>query len=886
MNVNSKLFFLIFVFSFFLLNCQGDEEENNLIVEVDEEGEEWADSLFGKLSAKQQYYQHLIIEVPAIYQNRLDSLSSWIALNQPGALNFIDWNLDSVQRVKSTLDTLPIVQPFFYANYFEMLGAAVYPFWEANKLNRSFDYTNLFYEGGYHLLDFHSTISQNKSNINWLDSISKKQAVYPIVAGFEDNKAAAQFDDFISTIRTTKHNVRIDLDLFDTINFESYRIANKFQGLFIVRSKETTINNLLAGGTDFIFRRLESTETFNEWSPSAEEQKVVDESTRRILTRKSHNKKQKKENHFSEEIKFVALNLQQKSTALIRNEGKLIPFKGKFTIYAKNDLAIDSRVRKDNSVSTVKKEINLKNIQDIISSKGNKVLLLPDTCDESILSELNNVTKDKSLAIGFTNPAHFSSLNQASNLFFYPNFRNFDYEILTQQFTSRISMSGDFVAEDTIVKGMNIEKKLLARTDPNFCGIDADTLARISWNVNSVIGAKATPGCQVLVAKDGCIIYDRSFGTHTYGGSKPVTETSMYDLASLTKVVATTMVGMKLYEMNAYELNDSLQKYLPDSLRLHLRFPSTIRNLTFQGLFTHCTGMPAGFPIIKYMRYTTPEIGRYDKYFCDRPDSVYTTEVAENYFLEREYQDSMWLKLNQIFLNPDKSYHYSDVNMNTLYFIFKSIIQKSPDKYGFTQTKKQLKDKDLFVEFLYNSFYKPLGMNHTCYKPLKQYSRDIIVPTENESFWRKQLLWGHVHDPNAALHGGVAGNAGIFSTTNDLAVLCQMLLNKGIYNGKRYLNAETVDKFTARQENCFRGLGFNKPSFGSVSFGMSPDASLSTYGHTGFTGTCFWVDPEYGLIYIYLSNAVHPEVSNKDRENGIRKRLHQVIYDGMMLKEF
>jgi len=341
-----------------------------------------------------------------------------------------------------------------------------------------------------------------------------------------------------------------------------------------------------------------------------------------------------------------------------------------------------------------------------------------------------------------------------------------------------------------------------------------------------------------------------------------------------------------LYEMNAYELNDSLQKYLPDSLRLHLRFPSTIRNLTFQGLLTHCTGMPAGFPIIKYMRYQTPEIGRYDKYFCDRQDSVYTTEVAENYYLEREYQDSMWLKLNQIFLNPDKSYHYSDVNMNTLYFIYKSIIQKSPDKYGFTQTKKQLKDKDLFEEFLYNTYYKPLGMTHTCYRPLKKFGRENIVPTEQEGFWRKQLLWGHVHDPNAALHGGVAGNAGIFSTTNDLAILCQMLLNKGIYNGKRYLNAETVDKFTARQENCFRGLGFNKPSFGSVSFGMSPDASLSTYGHTGFTGTCFWVDPENGLIYIYLSNAVHPEVSNKDRENGIRKRLHQVVYDGMMLKDY
>ena len=886
MIFSTKFFFLVFIFSFFLFNCGGDEVENSLTVEVDEDGVLWADSIFGGLTLKQEYYQHLIIEVPGIYQNRLDSLATWIALNQPGALKFSDWNLDSIQRVKSILDTLPIIQPFFYADYFDLIGASVYPFWEANILNRSFDYTNLFYEGGYHLLDFNTTVSQNKSNINWLDSISKKQAVYPIVANFEDNNAAAEFDDFISIIRATKHNVRVDLDLFDTINFESYRIANKFEGLFIVRSKETAINNLLAGGTDFIFKRLESPETFNDWKPSVNEQKILDESTRRILTLKSHRADNKKESHFSEEIKFVALNLQQKSTALIRNDGKLIPFKTKFTIYGKNEISIGTKVRKDNSITTVKKEINLKNIQEIISTKGNKVVLLSDTCEADVLEELNKVTKDKSLAIGFTNPVHFNSLNQASNLFFYPSFRNFDYEILAQQFTSRISMSGDFVGEDTVVKGMSIEKKLLARTDPNFCGIDADTLARISWNVSSVIGAKATPGCQVLIAKDGCIVYDRCFGTHTYAGSKPVTETSMYDLASLTKVVSTTLVGMKLYEMNAYELNDSLQKYLPDSLRLHLRFPSTIRNLTFQGLLTHCTGMPAGFPIIKYMRYQTPEIGRYDKYFCDRQDSVYTTEVAENYYLEREYQDSMWLKLNQIFLNPDKSYHYSDVNMNTLYFIYKSIIQKSPDKYGFTQTKKQLKDKDLFEEFLYNTYYKPLGMTHTCYRPLKKFGRENIVPTEQEGFWRKQLLWGHVHDPNAALHGGVAGNAGIFSTTNDLAILCQMLLNKGIYNGKRYLNAETVDKFTARQENCFRGLGFNKPSFGSVSFGMSPDASLSTYGHTGFTGTCFWVDPENGLIYIYLSNAVHPEVSNKDRENGIRKRLHQVVYDGMMLKDY
>jgi CubicO group peptidase (beta-lactamase class C family) len=242
--------------------------------------------------------------------------------------------------------------------------------------------------------------------------------------------------------------------------------------------------------------------------------------------------------------------------------------------------------------------------------------------------------------------------------------------------------------------------------------------------------------------------------------------------------------------------------------------------------------------------------------------------------------------LHQIYLDPSKAYNYSDVNMNTLYFMFKSFIQKNPEKFGFTQSKKQLKDKNLFEEYLYNTFYKPLGMNHTRYRPLKHFSRDIIVPTENETWWRKQLLHGHVHDPNAALHGGIAGNAGIFSTANDLAILCQMWLNKGVYNGQRYLKAETVNKFTARQENCFRGLGFNKPSMGSTSFGMSENASLSTYGHTGFTGTCLWIDPEHDLIYIYLSNAVHPNVNNKTYEYGIRKKAHQCAYDAMMGKNF
>ena len=639
----------------------------------------------------------------------------------------------------------------------------------------------------------------------------------------------------------------------------------------------------MGGGADFLYKKIDSKDQYADWKPSEQEKEIFEKSTKRILLRKAQRPSEIVRVHPSEELRFIALNLQQKGTAVIKNSNKLIPCKNKFSLYSDLNLSVETKVRTDIGLTIYKKELTPSSVGDIIKSKGNKVLVISDSCKNEVVKKLASEKDLSKVLIGFQNPNHYSTLSSCPNLFFCPSIENFDANILLQQLSSRIDISGNFFSEDSLVKGKYFHKKILARTSPNFVGMDKDTLAKIAWAVNNAMSGRAFPGCQVLLAKNGCIIYDRSFGHHEYNKQIPVTENSLYDLASLTKVVSTTLVGMKLYEMNAYELNDSLEKYLPDSLKFHLRFPSTIRNITFQQLFIHKSGMPSGFPIIKYMRYTNAEVGRFDKYFCDRPDSIYNTEVAENFYLENAYQDTMWLRLNQIFLNPSKEYNYSDVNMNTLYFMFASMIQKNPSKFGFTQSQKELKDKNLYVEFLYSTFYKPLGMQRTCYKPLKKFGKNQIVPTENETYWRKQLLHGHVHDPNAALHGGIAGNAGIFSTTNDLAILCQMLLNKGIYNGQRYLYEETVEKFTAKQENSHRGLGFNKPAFGSSSFGLSDDTSLSTYGHTGFTGTCIWVDPETQLTFIFLSNRVNPDVNNRIYQYGIRKRIHQIAYDAMMI---
>jgi len=175
-------------------------------------------------------------------------------------------------------------------------------------------------------------------------------------------------------------------------------------------------------------------------------------------------------------------------------------------------------------------------------------------------------------------------------------------------------------------------------------------------------------------------------------------------------------------------------------------------------------------------------------------------------------------------------------------------------------------------------------MERTGYNPNNQFSKNEIVPTENERYWRKQLLHGYVHDPNAALHGGVAGNAGIFSTTNDLAILAEMWLNKGTYRGKQFLREETVNQFIQTQPSSHRGLGFNKPSMNTGAFGCADSASLKTFGHTGFTGTCIWIDPENELTYIFLSNRVHPTVNNRIYNYGIRRRTHQYFYSGNLLQ--
>ena len=846
------------------------------------------DSLFGVLSEKQQYYQHFLIEIPTNYQNNIDSLSNWILDVQPGGLSFVNWDLDSVSRLKRKLDTLDLIQPFICVDYFNYLNIDSYPFWDASIENCDLKWTKVFSNDGVSMIDF-GRIEKSKIFYEWIAKWEEAKGKNFIVNHYEDKNIKLEFQSFITDLKTTHNALEIDLSILDTVSLETLRNAYSFTGVFIVSTQKRSINQQIENGADLIRVNAGQLDLnslpYEDWRPNQKNQKIVEESTKRILAFKQKSNEITANKSAKEQVLSVSDNLFFNSNVLLKNESKIIPFEAGVKIYSEVKISIGSTLRKENEFSIKMSSIE-ENLDQIINGKGLKLVFLNDTISDSLALRICQVEKSKNTLFCFSNSNNYWRLKDTPNLIFLNKSKKkeSDYSIILQQLTGQLAFNGNLPFSDTLLTGVKTKKIKLARTDPSFCSVSADSLKGIDWAIRSAINGNAFPGCQVIIAKDGCVFYDKSFGYHTYDRQKPVTSESLYDVASLTKVVATTMVGMKLFEMGTYQLSDSLKDFLPDTLRDYLPYPSTIRNITFQELFTHSSGLPAGFPVLPYMQYTTSEIGRFDKFYCDIKDSVYSIEVAENLFLEKCYQDSMWLKLNQIWLDPSKQYRYSDVNMNTLYFIFKSILQGDPNKYGFDYTTDELKAKNLFVEFLYDKVYGPLGMNRTNYKPLDNFAKTEIVPTEKENFWRKQLLHGHVHDPNAALYGGIAGNAGIFSTTHDLAILAEMLLRKGLYNGQRYFSAETVNKFSSSQPNSFRGLGFNKPSLNTSAFGCADDAAPETFGHTGFTGTCIWIDPVNKITYVFLSNRVNPSVNNRIYQYGIRANIHQMAYDARLFE--
>lgn len=412
---------------------------------------------------------------------------------------------------------------------------------------------------------------------------------------------------------------------------------------------------------------------------------------------------------------------------------------------------------------------------------------------------------------------------------------------LPQSFSARYSTGAGFTTEQT----------RLAYTDAQALGIDAAYLeGAIDAIAEEAIRERATPGAVVLVAKGGKVIFEKAYGHHTYTGDRLTQVSDLFDMASITKITATTPTIMRLVERGVINLDSTMGHYL-------LQAQNTNKNRTkLRDIMLH----EAGFiPYIPFYRDLKP--GDLS------PDSsaAYSVKVADGCFIRTGYyQDVMWPTMLYSKLNSPGAYVYSDISM----YVMKEVAEH--------QTGIPIQ------EYIQQEFYRPLGMKTAGYLPRQRFSKGRIVPTEDDKGFRKILLQGYVHDQGAAMAGGIAGHAGLFATANDLAIYGQLLLNRGEYGGDRYFKGETVDLFTSRQSAVSRrGLGFDRWDPDTTKHYPSRLASDATFGHTGYTGTCIWIDPKEQLIYVFLSNRVHPAVSTKLSTLNIRGRIQDAVYEAI-----
>jgi CubicO group peptidase (beta-lactamase class C family) len=398
--------------------------------------------------------------------------------------------------------------------------------------------------------------------------------------------------------------------------------------------------------------------------------------------------------------------------------------------------------------------------------------------------------------------------------------------------------------------GFTTEKIRLQYSVPEDAGINSDNLLGIDSIANEAIFDQATPGCVVLVARDGKVIFNKAYGYHTYDKTMPDKLTDIFDLASMTKISATTMEAMQLCDQGKLNVDSTIGHYLPQARKTNKN------DLLVRELLEHQAGLIPDIPTFEPLK---PADHSTDS------SAAYPTKVNDNYYLKKDYfKEVMWPEMLNSPVKTRGQYIYSDLSMCFMQQIIETI----------TSTPENI--------YVQQQFYAPLGMQTAGFLPLYRFKPDQIIPTENDQVYRHALLDGYVHDPTAALMGGVAGHAGLFASANDVAILYQMMLNRGTYGGVQYIKPETVDQFTAKQSAVSRrGLGFDRWDPITDHNYPSKLASPEAYGHTGFTGTCVWVDPKYNLVYIFLSNRVNPSVGSKLSSLNIRPRIQDVVYQAI-----
>ena len=378
--------------------------------------------------------------------------------------------------------------------------------------------------------------------------------------------------------------------------------------------------------------------------------------------------------------------------------------------------------------------------------------------------------------------------------------------------------------------------------------------------VNACIARRILPGCQILALRSDSVVFARNYGYLTYDSVDAVNDATVYDVASMTKPLATTLAVMKLYDESRLRLTDKVGQYLAYTSG------TAVAELTLAELLTHTSGLSAFVPF--YREITGKDFWDTTVLHTVQSDR-FPVKVAENTYLRADYPDTIRHKIANCRLGP-KKYVYSDLGFFLLKEVVESIIRQPMEA------------------FLADAFYRPMGLQRTGFHPLDFISDGNIAPTENDLFFRRQVLKGYVHDQTAAMFGGNGGNAGLFSTAREVAALLTMLMHGGVYNGHTYLSEKTVRQFvtTYSMHGCRRrSLGFDTPSFPAKNPVLPTQAGQRTYGHQGFTGTVFWCDPDADLIYVFLSNRVYPDAEpNRLSQSRLRLLAHEEIYKALGFK--
>lgn len=570
--------------------------------------------------------------------------------------------------------------------------------------------------------------------------------------------------------------------------------------------------------------------------------------------------------HSANEKKLSISNAITRSTVLLNNQDSIIPLRklekkniASVSLNFAYSAVFDSLANKYDKITSFsadsyKDSVNLNDLEDDLKYYSTILISIDDqnASNAKYINFINSISKTKEIIISyFGNGIGLKTFDVIKSPIVFTAQNNVDAAAIVPQYifggiASISKLNSNFSGKYTLGTGFTTSVTRLKYTVPEDAGVNSNSLKEIDAIAAEAISQHATPGLVVLVAKDGKVIFNKGYGTHTYDDKSPDKVNDIFDLASVTKVTATTPTVMRLFEESKLKLDTNIGAYIAKART------SPMNNIQVREVMLHQAGFIPYIPFHDYVK-----TGDYSR----DSSAAFPTKVADHYYIKKGFfKDFMWPKMLNSPIKTRGKYVYSDISMYVMKDIVEHISQEPLNQYA------------------YENFYKPLGMQTAGFLPRNRFKPEQIIPTEDDKYFRKTLLVGYVHDQGAALAGGVSGHAGLFASSNDMAIFYQMLLNRGTYGGQEYFKPSTVDMFTSKQSNVSRrGLGFDRWDPDSTKHYPSELASPQTYGHTGYTGTCIWVDPSRGLVYVFLSNRVNPTVTDKLSNLKIRGRIQDVV---------